>query len=277
MVENDNIMDDMQTLRFDDFDKALYIGTSSVIGKRREQQDAVLADDAISYIENGKAIAILCDGMGGMNGGGMASSLCASIVYKTFHSGAPFPSIPAFFRAAIAEADDAVRMMRDENGALISGAGTTLAAVVVDDNQLYWASVGDSRIYIIRGDECLCITKDHNYLMLLNEKVKRGELTQEEAESDPNKEALISYIGIGGVRYIDISSKGVSLLDGDMIVLCSDGFYRTVSEAELVDALFDFGEDTQETAEALTDLAISKDKRNQDNTSVIVLRYHESL
>ena len=277
MVENDNIMDDMQTLRLDEFDKVVYIGASSVIGRRKEQQDAVLADDSLSYVENGKAIAVLCDGMGGMNGGGMASSLCASIVFNTFHSGTQFPSIPAFFRAVIAEADDAVRMMRDENGALIPGAGTTLAAVVIDDNQLYWASVGDSRIYIIRDDECLCITKDHNYLMLLNERVKRGELTQEEAESDPKKEALISYIGIGGVRYIDINSKGVSLLDGDMIILCSDGFYRTVPEEELLDVLFDCGQNTQETAEELTDLAISKNKRNQDNTSVIVLRYHESL
>lgn len=274
--DKDNIMDDMHTIMLDEFDKSVYIGTSSVIGRRKEQQDAIKSDTFYSYAENGKAISVLCDGMGGLVGGGKASALCSSIVYDTFHSEAKFPSIPMFYKSVIFQSDEEVRMMKTDEGTQILGAGTTLASVVIEDDQLYWASVGDSHIYIIRGNDILCITKDHNFLMLLNEKVKRGEITQEEADSNPKKEALISYIGIGGVHYVDMNSTGFHLLDGDHIVLCSDGLYRSLSENEIKQVVCNFGKETQQAAEALTSLALSKNLRNQDNTSVVVIGFQDS-
>ena len=269
-------MGDINTIKLDGLDKSVHIGTSSVIGRRNEQQDAIKSDDFYLYAENRKIISVLCDGMGGLTGGKMASALCSSIVYNTFHSNIEFPSIPEFYKAVICRADQEVNMMElnEDNQAL--GAGTTLVSVVIDDNLLYWASVGDSRIYIIRGNDILCVTKDHNYLMLLNEKVKRGEITQEEANSNPKKEALISYIGIGGIQYIDMNGRGVNLFDGDYIVLCSDGLYRSLSEEEIKRVVSNFGRETQQAAEALTSLALSKNLKNQDNTSVVVIGYQDS-
>lgn len=274
--DKDGVIDDMHTIILDEFDKSVYIGTSSVIGRRSEQQDAIKSDTFYSYAENGKAISVLCDGMGGLVGGGKASKLCSSIVYETFHGDTMFPSIPAFYKSVIFQSDEEVRMMKTDDGNQILGAGTTLASVVVENDRLYWASVGDSHIYIVRGDDILCITQDHNFLMLLNEKVKRGEITQEEADSNPQKEALISYIGIGGIRYVDMNTTGFHLLDGDHVVLCSDGLYRSLSEDEIKQVVCNFGNETQQAAEALTALALSKNLRNQDNTSVVVIGYQNS-
>lgn len=277
-VQPDNAMEDMHTVMLDAYGKNVYIGTSSVIGRREKQQDAIKSDTFYSYIENGRAISVLCDGMGGMQGGEKASALCASLVYEIFHREelTASLSIPNFYKSVIFLADAEVQGMKDEDGSSLTGSGTTLASVVVDDGQLYWASVGDSRIYIIRGDEIFCITRDHNFLMLLNEKVKQGEITQDEADGSPQKEALVSYIGIGGVPYIDMNSKPFQLKDGDFIVLCSDGLYRSVSEDEIKQVVCGRGQETQAAAEALTDLALDKNLKNQDNASVIVIEFQDS-
>lgn len=272
MLENE-MSDIVPTIMLDGFDKKVHIGSSSVIGRRSEQQDAIRTDDFYAYVENERAICVLCDGMGGLNGGARASALCTAIVHNAFHKDEAISDFPAFFRAVIRRADEEVRAMKTEDGAKALGAGTTMVSVVIDGDQMYWASVGDSRIYIIRAQEIVCITADHNYYMLLNEKVKNGELSQEEADSNPKKEALISYIGIGGVRYIDMNKVAFGLCDGDCIVMCSDGLYRSVTEEEIKSVLNCFSEDVQEAAEALTTLALSKELRNQDNTSVVVIQF----
>lgn len=274
--EKDSVTDDLHTIMLNELDKCVNIGTSSIIGRRKEQQDAIKTDTFYSYAESGRAISVLCDGMGGLTGGEKASALCSSIVYNTFHSETKFPSVPMFYKSVIFQSDKEVRAIRTDEGTQLSRAGTTLASVVIEDDRLYWASVGDSRIYIIRGNDILCITKDHNFLMLLNERVKRGEITQEEADSNPEKEALISYIGIGGVHYVDMNSTGFRLSDGDHIVLCSDGLYRSLSEDEIKQVVCSFGKEPQQAAEALTGLALSKNLKNQDNTSVVVIGYQDS-
>jgi protein phosphatase len=168
-----------------------------------------------------------------------------------------------------------VSELTNENGRPLN-AGTTLACVAIIDNDLYWASVGDSRIYIVRGDEMVQVTEDHNYGMILSQKVKQGLLTEDEANSHPKREALISYIGMNGVRHIDLNSKPFRLWDGDHILICSDGFYRCVEDAETLSVIRDFSADMTEAAEALTSLALSKHKKNQDNTTVILIGYMDS-
>lgn len=265
--------EDMHTLQLDGVDRVVYIGASSIIGRRPEQQDTVRTDTYYDYLENESVISVLCDGMGGLSGGEKASALCASIVYDTFHSREEFPTVADFFRNVIYRADDEVSRLKAEDGTLLKKSGTTMVSVVIDGEKLYWASVGDSRIYIVRGKEIICATTDHNYMMLLNERVKRGEISREQADSDPKKEALISFIGMGGVQYIDLNVKPLLLADGDIIVLCSDGLYRSVTPQEIGATVTQFGEEPQIAAQKLTDLAMSKQKRHQDNTSVIVIRY----
>lgn len=256
---------DVHTILLDEFDSLAYVATSSVMGSRSSQQDAVKAD-IYSYAEEGRMIAVLCDGMGGLSGGEKASATCTSIVHDVFQTYNMEDGIPNFYRSVIPFADEQVCQ-------LYPGAGTTMVSVALVDGMLYWASVGDSHLYVIRGDEIRCVTSDHNFSMILNERVKRGEITQEEADSHPKKEALISYIGAGGVRCIDLNDKPFPLQNGDCIVLCSDGLYRSCSEEEIHRVVRQNGNNTQLAADGLTELALSKKLKNQDNTTVVVIAY----
>lgn len=73
------------------------------------------------------------------------------------------------------------------------GSGTTLVAVIAENNRLYWASVGDSRIYILRGRDMIQVTRDHNYMLRLQQMVDNGQMTLQEAQAKKQKEALISF------------------------------------------------------------------------------------
>lgn len=261
-------MEEMQTLILKEHDSYIKLGVSSVIGKRAEQQDTVKTDDDYAYIKRGSAIAIVCDGMGGLHGGKQASQRCADILYETFQRLDKEEDIPSFFQAAIAQADSEVRNMQN--------AGTTLVSIVVKGDKLYWASVGDSRIYIIREGEILCVTQDHNYMLILNQKVMSGEIEAAAAEEDPQKEALISYVGMGGVRLIDSNRKEFQLLSGDYVVLCSDGLYRSLTIEEIKDTIIKNAENTQAASEELTELVESKGKKHQDNASVVVMNYKDN-
>lgn len=262
----------VRTIRLDETPNAVVIGKSSVIGKRAEQQDSIMAGEGDSYLERKTIMATLCDGMGGLNGGAVASQICTSGIYQEFLNCNDWNDIPQFYRSSIVKMDMDIHNLKDPGGAPMR-AGTTLVSVIIKEDELYWASVGDSHIYIIRGQEMLCIVQEHNYKMILDEQVSRGEITVQQACENPNKDALISYIGMGGVRHIDLNVKPFQLLPGDYIVLCSDGLYRTVEEEDMKQIICSYGDDVQGASEYLTDYAMGKGYAHQDNTSVIIVQY----
>ena len=250
------------------------IATSTDIGKRKDQQDTVIADDEYDYIKNGGVIVTLCDGMGGLEDGANASKLCAITVCEAYHSKTEEDSIPKLFHKAIKLSDEKVCALSSGTSKKNSS-GTTMVSVIVEGNDLYWAGVGDSRIYIIRKNEMVCVTTDHNYGMLLKKKVESGEISQHEADTHPKKEALISFIGLGRIEYVSFNDKPFKLCDGDTVIMCSDGLYRTLSNNEIKEIADSFYYDTQATADALVKYALNKGKKNQDNTTVAVIRYYK--
>lgn len=268
-VRNDAVQPVINTLAY-----SLECGVSSKIGSRSVQQDAARAEDALQYLQHGKLLAMMCDGMGGMNGGELASALCINKMFREYQTKGVNGNIPLFFHKLAEEIDDAVYNLTDEEGESLN-AGSTLTAVIIDNNLLYWVSVGDSRIYLKRGDEIVSVTVDHNYRMLLEEKVQNGDITREEADSDPNREALVSYMGVGGIQYIDLNPYPVELIDGDCVLLCSDGLYRTLEKDEIL-TIIDCFPDASSAAEALTEAAVSKGRRNQDNTTAVLIRFHDN-
>lgn len=90
-------------------------------------------------------------------------------------------------------------------------------------------NIGDSRVYLVRDGKMLQLTHDQNYLTRLIEKVRNGEITEQEALSHPKREALISYCGIRELSMVEINLQPLQLKSGDVIVLCSDGLYRLLS------------------------------------------------
>ena len=250
--------------------------TRSAVGNRDYQQDAVYVTPSKILASNKKTrvLAMVCDGMGGMADGGKASRTAIQIMVQGFQRVEKDPAlnIPLFFRKGICAADRAISEFPKEGG---RGSGTTMVACIAEDNKLYWASVGDSRIYIIRGRQIQQVTRDHNYWLRLKEKVAAGELTEEEAMANRKKEALISYLGIGNVSLMDINTEPFEMQYGDIVMLCSDGITKTLPDSQIKDIIIADAVKPEQKAEALVEAATHANSHSQDNTSVVLIHYEE--
>lgn len=250
--------------------------TRSAVGNRDYQQDAVYVTPSKILASNKKTrvLAMVCDGMGGMADGGKASRTAIQMMVQGFLKVEKEPvfDIPVFFRQGILAADRAIAEFPKENG---RGSGTTMVACIAEDNKLYWASVGDSRIYIIRGRQIQQVTRDHNYWLRLQEKVAAGEITMEAAMADRKKEALISYLGMGNVSLMDINMTPFEMQYGDIVMLCSDGITKTLPDSQIKDIIIADAVKPEQKAEALVEAATHANSHSQDNTSVVLIHYEE--
>lgn len=248
----------------------------TAVGNRNYQQDALYVSPSKILAANKKTrvLAVVCDGMGGMADGGKASRTAIQMMVQGFQKVEKEPelNIPAFFQQGIYAMDQTISTFPKENG---RGSGTTMVACIVEDNKLYWASVGDSRIYIIRNHQMKQVTRDHNYWLILQEKVAAGEMTMEEAMAQRQKEALISYLGMGNVSLMDINAEPFTLQYGDMIMLCSDGITKTLPDAQIQKIILAGEVKPEQKAEALVEAATHANSHSQDNTSVVLVHYEE--
>jgi protein phosphatase len=233
------------------------------IGTREYQQDTVEAGIG----QDGLLYGILCDGMGGLEDGELASRTAAQSLAGSLRELEPDAHIPAFL------AERAHYLNRLVGG--LNGAGTTLTAAVMAGDRLFWLSVGDSRAFIIRGGEIVCVTRDHSYSLTLEEMVRAGKLTAEAAAADPLRDALISYLGMDGLEIIDGNRNAFALRDGDTVLLCSDGLYRSLSDPDILDVVTRHDGDLEECARVLPLYAFDRSGGSQDNTSVVLLRYQD--
>lgn len=247
----------------------------SEMGNRKYQQDAVYVTPSKRLAANrkSKVMAVVCDGMGGMTDGGLASRTAIEMMRQGFSRIEKMPdvNIPEFFRSGIVAIDRRVAGLPKENG---RGSGTTMVAVIAEDDQLYWASVGDSRIYILRGNEMKQVTRDHNYLLRLQELVASGQMTLEQAQAQKQKEALISFLGIGNVSLMDINVQPFQLQIGDIVLLCSDGISKTLSDDRIKAMMQSSASSIEEKARTLVMAAVRENTHSQDNTSVAILQYN---
>lgn len=245
-------------------------------GNRKYQQDAVYVTESKILASNKKTrvLAVVCDGMGGMADGGRASQTAIQMMVRGFQTVEKNSEldIPAFFRQGIRAIDRTIYEFPKADG---KGSGTTMVSCIVEDNRLYWASVGDSRIYIIRGNQMQQVTRDHNYWFRLQEMVREGRITEQEAMAKRQKEALISFLGIGNVSLMDINTVPFEMKYGDVVMLCSDGITKTLSDSQIQQIILDDRVKPYQKAEALVDAATHVNSHSQDNTSVALIHYHE--
>lgn len=243
----------------------------SIIGTRSEQQDsyAMLTMHAEQSDGPEALLAIVCDGIGGFSAGQEASSIGVASIIETFQAAhRPLSDFARTFEEGICLADKRVVALAK---ALGSKAGTTAVAVYEESGKLYWGCVGDSRAYLLRDSKLSCLTRDHNYALTLQEKVNKGLITQQAADADPERESLISFIGMNDVTHIDTSEHGMTMLDGDVMLLCSDGLYKSLSAAEIADIICQYVGRPSFLPGVLTAAAFDKDLPHQDNTTVIVI------
>lgn len=231
------------------------------IGSRDEQQDYFAYSNIFDRNEQKRAgiAAVLADGMGGMANGRQASHTATDVFLKSYINSEQ-ESVRARMVHAAQRANEAVQML--------DGAGSTLAAVVIKDWNLHWLSIGDSRIYLFRKNNLVQLNDEHNYAAVLDKMVINGEISQDEALNNPHRAALTSYLGIDDLQEIDANMNNFPLRIGDSLLLCSDGLYRALSDAEINSIIMEADDDV---CDALVEKALSKHITNQDNITVMLM------
>lgn len=238
------------------------------IGTREYQQDAAYVCEPI--FEESLAFGILCDGMGGMADGDLASSDVVAYMANRIAELAENEDIPSFFEGCAAAANKLIFTENQKHG---RESGTTLVSVMIRRGGLYWLNVGDSRIYVIRKGEIAQVSRDHNFALELQEMVRAGQITRQQADEDPRRDALISYIGAPVLERMDVNRSAFALQYGDIILLCSDGLTKILTDAEILDVIANCGNDITGAAQALPLEAYDHTNGGMDNTSVILMQY----
>ncbi|HUF18742.1 MAG TPA: Stp1/IreP family PP2C-type Ser/Thr phosphatase [Thermoanaerobaculia bacterium] len=173
------------------------------------------------------SLMVVADGMGGHRGGATASRMAATII-KTEYLNNEFIDPPTALKHALESANTQIYAAAQTNPEL-RGMGTTCSALVIRRGVAHFAHVGDSRIYLIRGEEIHQLTQDHS---LVASMVREGLLTKDEAEVHPRRNVLQRSMGVIEQVEIDVSSA-MAVEPGDTFILCSDGLHGLVKEAEM--------------------------------------------
>lgn len=246
------------------------VGLNSIIGTRQYQQDYVYY-----YSGSREVLAVICDGMGGLEGGEQASRIAAECLGNAFLSRNPRTPVPDFLCEQAVVMNGRVADIKGKDGSPLR-AGTTIVAVVIQENRLYWLSIGDSKIYIIRNEEMSQVNREHNYRLTLSEALKSGAISQERydvEEKTRQAEALISYLGIGSLSLMDINRVPFEMQEGDMVLLCSDGLYKSLNDSQIKALARDNDIDMNIAADRLCSMALRCGRGVQDNTSVLIIQY----
>ena len=242
----------------------LFCAAISEMGSRSSQQDSLFCGE-----RDGMLLAAVCDGMGGMNGGEIASGTAARIFAEAFYE-QELPDAAKFLETMALKADEEVFRLT-ENGKPM-GAGSTIVSILIRGRDLSWLSVGDSRIYLFRKGELLCPVRPHNYGELLKKQLAEGKIDEAAYRArQKNAEALISFLGIGGLRLMEQNRQPFRLEDEDQVLLCSDGLYRSLPEERIRELLMS-GRNVGVLAKMLVQEAVEAGGSRQDNTSVILIR-----
>jgi hypothetical protein len=164
-----------------DKDYRLSFGNVQHIGKRDDQQDAfAISDNKDKVLSKEKGVfAIVADGMGGLDNGRESSNLVVTSMMRYFTEKPFLSSIPLELRNMVVSTNSDLldHLSRTSN----SKSGSTLVAIIIRDNELFWISVGDSRIYLYRKNRLYLLNRDHNYVNDLFQEVNDGKITLEDA------------------------------------------------------------------------------------------------
>ena len=225
-------------------------GATNVGKVRKNNEDAF-------KISNKDKIYLLADGMGGHLGGEFASSMAVQELEKLL--------VDVKDKAEIKEAIEEVnrkiyqKSLEDEN---LSGMGTTLSLIKILDDHLYFANIGDSRIYCLKGKDLIQLTIDDSYVNYL---LEVGAITSDQAKDHPKKNVLLKALGT--TEDIEVFVQEVQWEEDDLYLLCSDGLTNMLEEEEIQEII------SYNEAEKAVDLLINQalDRGGKDNITVIVL------
>lgn len=252
-----------------DENSAFQMAALSVVGDREDQQDS------FGYaLKQDEGLIVVCDGMGGHEGGKTASEMAVQTFLTRYSEKYIIAQQTEMLIETAKKTDAMISRLKNDQGDLLK-AGSTLVSILINRKKLMWCSVGDSRAYLVREGEMVQLTQDHNYHTVLVEKLNAGLLNKAEFEKENARgEALISFLGIGNLALIDYSEIPLEIKKDDKIIIMSDGLYKIVSDSEIARILDNFN-NIGEAVQALEMKAKKNAKNNdesRDNMTVVLIK-----
>lgn len=247
---------------------SLSVCGASAVGDREYQQDAMW------YMGRKQDfLAAVCDGMGGMEGGEIASARAIEEMERCFvRELVPVQEVPAFLCRTAQKMNQAVCGLADSEGKALE-CGTTVASVYICGNRAYWLSLGDSKLYLIKKDHMICPFKPHNYQTVLDGYLEKGSISMEEYEREAERgEALTGFLGMGRLQSCEIAEQPELLEPGDQILICSDGLYKALTEDQIRNIVEICRDDFDQTAQVLIQAAQQYGAAPLDNITVVCIR-----
>ena len=240
-----------------------------ILGTRKNQQDYVAA---VRW-PNGFRLLLLADGMGGHAAGDLASKLVVE-TFKEYFCQSDEPEMRKRLIDSLDTANVELYNQVKENPEL-SGMGTTLIALVFDGLSVQWLSVGDSPLWLIRGNKIDRINENHSMVELLKQKVASGEITQSEADQSKSRSQLLEAIMGENIEMLDAPETAVELEVGDLVVLASDGVESLTNE-EILHASQPLSRNIEEVAMCMLDAVVMQKRESQDNASLAILKVQKA-
>jgi len=235
----------------------------SDVGKVREMnQDYYYISNSLDEVQ----LYILADGMGGYNGGEIASKIAVETAKNYIENN---------FKEIEKDRDSIIQLLgssmeyanmvvyeKSQQKPELHGMGTTLEICLIYNNKVYIGHIGDSRIYRIRKEFIRKLTQDHSYVQKL---VKEGKITKEQAEIHPQKNMLTRALGCNAFVEPDVMVKG--FLKDDILVMCSDGLTNMV-KTEII-----YQEASKNIEQAPKELVrIANENGGKDNVTVVIIK-----
>jgi serine/threonine protein phosphatase PrpC len=238
----------------------------SLAGNRAENQDRV---DVVTHAD--AVLMTVVDGMGGHAHGARAAEVTVSTLRECFAEvTSPVLDPQGFLTLALARAHDRVVKLGD-GVALDHKPRATCAVCLVQDGGSYWAHVGDSRIYQLRGGKILARTRDHSHVELL---LREGLIAESEMRGHPMRNFVECCLG-GDAPLPDMSvTSRYKLAPGDVLLACTDGFWSGLDDADIAQLAGEPSEAFERAVRVLAERAVARNSPYSDNTSVTAVRWH---
>ncbi|MBF0606648.1 MAG: protein phosphatase 2C domain-containing protein [Candidatus Magnetobacterium sp. LHC-1] len=236
-------------------------GIKTHMGGRSENQDNW---NAVIDEQNGRYCFVVADGLGGHKGGQIASQIAVNTVTDCFAS-INADNVSAELTNAMQAAHNAIRQRSNTDDRLRNMQSTCVVAVILGE-RMFWAYVGDSRIYVYRQGLPLYQSKDHSVVQLL---LDMGEITAEAAKDHPDRNRVLKTLGMPDELRPAIHADGLTLQSGDYILLCTDGLWQYLTDSDMYNLHLRYANTSvQKITEAMVrDVAktAQRTKENYDN------------
>jgi len=236
------------------------IGARTHIGKVRQ-----LNEDSL-FVDEKSGVFVVADGMGGHNAGDVASTIAIEVVSETLMNNN--------FNGAIKPLDKVVESIKLANSKIYQkakddtaclGMGTTCTVAHIREDIMYIGHVGDSRLYILREDQLKQVTQDQT---LVESLVRDGKITREEAKIHPKRNMLLNAVGTDAE--LEVDRHEVTLINGDTVLICSDGLNGLIEDHQ-IKATLQKSAEAEEICNSLIDMA--NDRGGYDNITAVVIKY----